>query len=236
MSREPSLSDYKAVLFDVDGTLVDSMDKIVNGLGDALQHFTNTRPPDQEIRQLIGLPLSIQFKRYAKTEPTRAELDDMIRYTISRYEYHHDLERVFEPAIEALKLCHKAGLKTALVTSKNAQEMDLFFSRFVGRDYVDATVCASDVSKPKPDPECVKRACELLAVSPDEALLVGDAIFDMQSARAAGVTPVAVAYGSVPASVLSQENPSMILETPEDLLAWTRRSLLQPTCPERNRP
>lgn len=236
MSRELSLSDYKAVLFDVDGTLVDSMDKIVNGLGDAIERFTGRRPHDSEIKGLIGLPLRVQFTRYSAGSPSEEQLDEMIGYAISRYQFHKHLERVFEPAIEALRLCHTAGLKTALVTSKNAEEMRIFFDDFVGRDYVDAAVCASDVARPKPDPESVFRACELLAVRPEDAILVGDAIFDIQSAKAAGVTAVAVAYGSVPAATLQEENPAMLLQTPEALLEWTRQSLLEPTCPERKRP
>lgn len=235
MSRELALSNFKAVLFDVDGTLVDSMDKIVNGLGDAIERYTGRRPHESEIKSLIGLPLREQFTRYAAASPTEEQLDEMIGYAISRYQFHKRLERVFEPAIEALRLCHRAGIKTALVTSKNADEMRFFSEDFVGQDYVDVAVCASDVSKPKPDPESALRACELLGVRPEEAVLIGDAIFDIQSAHAAGVTAVAVAYGSTSAARLQQENPAMLLETPEALLEWTRESLLETTCPERKR-
>lgn len=235
MSRELSLCDFKAVLFDVDGTLIDSMDKIVNGLGDAIHHFTGNRPDDLEIRSLIGLPLNVQFKRYAATEPSREELDEMILYTISRYEHYHYLERPFEPAIETLKLCHKAGLKTGLVTSKNAQEMAIFLDQFEALEYVDAAVCASDVPRPKPHPDGVLRACELLASAPGETILVGDAIFDIQAAHRAGVQSVGVAYGANPASTLAEEKPALILDTPESLLEWARESLLEPTCPERKR-
>jgi phosphoglycolate phosphatase-like HAD superfamily hydrolase len=113
--------------------------------------------------------------------------------------------------------------------------MKLFVPTFTAMEYVDATVCASDVAHPKPNPECVLRACDLLDVSPQESVYIGDAIFDMQCARAAGATSVAVAYGSAAASVLLEEMPAMLLETAEDLLAWTRQSLLEPTCRERKR-
>jgi HAD superfamily hydrolase (TIGR01509 family) len=173
--------------------------------------------------------------QYVKPGASGEEMEDMIRYTISRYEHHRHLEREIAPAIEALKLCHGAGLKTALVTSKNAPEMALFVPSFSGMEYVDVSVSASDVARPKPDPECVLRACDLLNVAPQDSIYIGDAIFDMQCARAAGSTPVAVAYGSATADDLAEEKPAMLLETPEELLAWTRTSLLEPTCRERKR-
>jgi HAD superfamily hydrolase (TIGR01549 family) len=235
MSRELSLCDFKAVLFDVDGTLVDSMGKIVNGLGDAYEKYTGSRPTDAKIRSLIGLPLNVQLRDHGNPNASDEEMDEMIHYTITRYEHHKHLEQELAPAIEALRLCHQAGLKTALVTSKNAAEMELFVRRFSGMEYVDVSVTASDVARPKPDPESVLRACDLLDIAPSEALYIGDAIFDMQAARGAGVVPVAVAYGSVAAENLAKENPALLLETPEALLAWTRESLLEPTCPDQKR-
>jgi HAD superfamily hydrolase (TIGR01509 family) len=233
MSRELSLCNFKAVLFDVDGTLVDSMGKIVNGLGDAFEKFTGSRPDDAKIRSLIGLPLNVQLRNFGKPNANDEEMDEMIQYTISRYEEHRHLEQEIAPAIEALMLCHQAGIKTALVTSKNAAEMETFVQHFSGLEYVDVSVTASDVARPKPDPECVLRACDLLNVAPQDSLYIGDAIFDMQSARAAGSTPVAVAYGSASAFDLAGEMPAKLIETPEELLTWTRHSLLEPTCRER---
>jgi len=235
MSKQLSLCKFKAVLFDVDGTLVDSMGKIVNGLGDAYEKFTGSRPDDATIRSLIGLPLNVQLRKFGKPDATDDEMAQMIEYTISRYEHHKHLEREIAPAIEALALCHRGGLKTALVTSKNAAEMAVFVPSFSGMELIDASVTASDVARPKPDPDCVLRACDLLEVAPQETVYIGDAIFDIQSARAAGSTPVAVAYGSVSAETLAKEKPALLLETPEALLAWTRESFLETTCRERNR-
>ena len=227
MSRVPSLNNFKAVLFDVDGTLVDTMDKIVRGLGDAIEHFSGKRPDEQDIRRLIGLPLTVQLRMNVNPTATDSELDEMIQYTISRYEHHKALDKEILPAIEALRLCHQAGLKTALVTSRNAAEMESFVPSFTGMRYVDASVNASDVARPKPDADCVLKACELLSVAAEEAIYIGDAIFDMQSARAAGATPVAVAYGSAARSDLDKEQPALLIETPDALLAWTRETLTE---------
>jgi len=152
---------------------------------------------------------------------------------MSRFEEYKDRERVFPAAIETLKLVHRCGIKTAFVTSKSAPELALFLNRFPAADAVDTMVCASDVVHPKPHPESALLACERLGVSPEHAFLVGDSIYDLRCAKAAGCTPIAVAYGSTPLPTLASEDPAALFETPEDLLAWTEQGLLQATCPER---
>lgn len=227
-----SLSATKAVLFDIDGTLVDSLAMLVRGLGDTYELYAGTRPPEEEIRKLIGLPLKVQLHQF-RTEPmTEVLLDEMTRFTLDRFKHYRYLEQEFGPSVEALALCRHSGIRTALVTSKSRPELDALLTRFSGADHADVLVCASDVQHPKPHPESALLACHRLATDPQEALFIGDSVFDLQCGRSAGTATAAVLYGSGSEDALLAERPDLVFRTPEDLLGWARGSLLTP-CQER---
>ncbi len=234
MPKGLSLSDFDAVLFDVDGTLVDSMEMIVRGLGDVFERFKGRRPDRGEILALIGLPLRKQLRLYSDVEPTTEQIDEMVAFTLARFDELAEFESTFPAAIEALKLCHKQGLKTALVTSKCGVELSGFMKRFEGAHYVDATVCSTDVNHPKPNPESALLACERLGVSPSRTVMIGDSIYDLRCARGAGVAAIAVAYGAAERDALLAEKPDAMFEAPEDLLAWTQTAFLVTPCPARS--
>jgi pyrophosphatase PpaX len=224
-----SLSTYQAVLFDVDGTLVDSLEMIVRGLGDTYERYLGERPPRDEILRLIGMPLSKQLAHFGRSVPNQAELEEMTAYTLERYAAHKEHTRPFDAAVETLRHCHEMGAKTALVTSKNDVELEGFLKDFEGTPYVHATVCASDIVHPKPAPDAALLACEKLDVEPSQAVFIGDSIYDMRCALDAGCAAIAVAYGAAQRDALLDEQPNLLLDTPEELLAWARSSYMEPT-------
>lgn len=222
MPRRLELDNFQAVLFDVDGTLVDSLGMIIPGLGDTIEKYSGNRPSDGEIQELIGLPIRAQLEKYLKTNPCPSELQTMTDFAIDRYEVYEDRETYFSEAIEVLRQCKRRGIKTALVTSKNDRELRDFLKRFHAADAVDTAVCATDVPHPKPAPDAALLALQRLEVAPDRAVFIGDSIYDMRCAKRAGVSTIAVSYGSSPRQALESENPDMLFETPSDLLAWAQ--------------
>ena len=225
-----SLPRFEAVLFDVDGTLVDSVEMIVHGLGDAFERYLQQRPDDEQIRRLIGLPLREQFGLYMDTPPTDAQIAEMSAYTLERFDVHRHREKWFDSAIDALQVCHQAGIPTALVTSKNSVELAAFLPVFPGTPYLDDAVCASDVSRPKPDPESALLACKRLGVRPEKSVMVGDSIYDLRCARAAGMSGIAVSYGAGLRRDLVDEQPDALFDTPDELLAWAQTAFLHTPC------
>lgn len=229
------LSDFEAVLFDVDGTLVDSLDMIVLGLGDTYERFTGDRPRPEDLLRSIGRPLHAQFNLFGHEWP-REQLEELVAFTIERFRVHEAREHLFEPAVRALRTVHDGGLKVALVTSKTAVELEAFMKRFPGAPWVHATVCASDVERPKPDPQSAKLACQLLGVAPERAVMIGDSVFDLRCARGAGLAAVAVNYGAGRPDVLAAEKPDRIFDTPDNLLQWVESAFLEASCPARRTP
>lgn len=216
----------QAVLFDVDGTLVDSFPALIPGLADTYEHFLGIRPANQAIRAMMGIPLRVQMGFYQEPKPDEATLQSMIDYTLERYDFYADRERTFDAAVDALRLLHEAGIKTALVTSKNDVELASFLKRFSARDAVDATVCVSDVVHPKPHAESAILACSRLGVSPDRTAFVGDSVFDLKCARSAKVAvTIAVTYGGGTETALRAEHPDRIFPTPEALRMWAQNQV-----------
>jgi pyrophosphatase PpaX len=233
MSGGRMIRDFEAILFDVDGTLVDSIDLIVQGLSDTFHEFAGRRPDEAEILGKIGRPLRSQLLDYSVMSPSQEQVEAMTSFAINRFEDLKHLERHFPAAVETLRYVHQQGIKTALVTSKSRVELEAFLTRFDSSGYVDAIVTASDVAHPKPDPESAFRACELLGVAPRRAAMIGDSVFDIRCANGAGLTSIAVGYGAANPDTLLKELPDLYFETPEALLAWAKELAPTESCPVR---
>ena len=228
-----------AALFDVDGTLIDSLGVIVNGLGDTVERYCGYLPEREVLLSLIGIPLESQMRMYALSSGSGARFDDdriqeMCAFAVKRFDDLAHEEVAFEAAIDALMTFHDAGVKTALVTSKSAVELSAFLSRFRATHAIDTTVCASDVRHPKPAPESAILACARLGVDPSRAVMIGDSIYDLRCARDAGVRAIAVTYGAAAREVLLAEEPNLFFDTPEDLLRWVRTTVSSRPCPARS--
>lgn len=234
MPQGLSIAHFEAVLFDVDGTLVDSLEMIVPGLADAIERYAGVRPSNDEIQSLVGMPLRAQFERYLPTSPTNDQLCEMTEFTLSRFEAYVSRENIFLPAVNALRLCKSMGIRTALVTSKTAAELALFIARFPGTDAVDTVVCASDVEHPKPAPDSALLAMSRLKVRSKNAVFIGDSIYDMRCARDAGIASVAVGYGAATRDTLLAEDPDIYFDTPDALFAWVNESFLNRHAPQEN--
>lgn len=214
-----ALATFEAVLFDVDGTLIDSLTPIVAGIADAYETFTGRRPLPEEILGTVGRPLPDQFGIFGH-QWTKAELKEITDFTVNRFRFYGDQEVEIVPAVEALRLIKERGIRTALVTSKTEPELKDFLCRHRLGPWLDATVCASDVLHPKPDPESALRACELLNVPTNRTVMIGDSIYDLQCARRAGVVAVAVTYGAGKEQALAAESPDYLFRTPQELFHW----------------
>lgn len=185
---------YPALLFDLDGTLVDSIELILSSARHAFVGFAGRVPSDDEWRMGIGRPLAAVFREYA---PDEAETDRLIaRYREYQLANHDRLLRAYDGIVPALREFARAGHPMAVVTSK-ADWLARRALQHVGIDDLFPVLVGCDTCmNHKPHPEPVERALALLQVPAAEAVFVGDSPHDIASGRGAGVRTVGVTWGA----------------------------------------
>jgi pyrophosphatase PpaX len=209
------MARIQTTLFDLDGTLIDSIRLILDSYHHTLTQHNLPARTDEEWLRGVGTPLHVQFAAWR-------DFPDTLEAMIATYrEYnlkHHDrMVTVYPGVLEAVREIKAAGIQTGLVTSKNRQGA-LRGLRLVGLEaLMDVLVCADEVINPKPHPEPVKKAVALLGADPATTVYVGDSIHDMSSGRAAGVRTAAALWGPFGRGHLESTEPDYWLETPADL-------------------
>jgi pyrophosphatase PpaX len=203
-------------LFDLDGTLIDSVRLILDSYHHTLA--THGLPPrtDDDWLKGVGTPLRVQFADWGH-EPERLEalIATYREYNLAN---HDRMVTIYPGVLEAIREVKVRGLRTGLVTSKN-QQGAVRGLRLVGLDdLIDVMVCADDVENPKPHPEPVTQAVRLLDADPATTVYIGDSIHDMRSGRAAGVRTAAVLWGPFGREHLEEAEPDYWLRTPGEIL------------------
>jgi phosphoglycolate phosphatase len=190
------------VLFDLDGTLLDTVGDIALALNRVLSDYGLTSLPVEDVRRMIGrgAPMLIEralaaLGRTVDAATQTAMVERFFHYYGELEELNEDDARPFPGAAEAIRAVHRAGLRTAVVTNKQHRFADALLRRRALSEWVDAVIGGDTCARRKPDPEPLLFACESLKVPASAALMVGDSINDVQAARAAGIPVVCVSYG-----------------------------------------
>ena len=212
-----------ALLFDLDGTLIDSIELILGSARHAFVGFAGRIPTDEEWRAGIGRPLQAVLREYAGDDHEADRLFQ--RYRAYQLEHHDRLVRPYDGIVDTLAELAGAGHGMALVTSK-ADWLAEKALRHVGLDRVIPTIvgCDSCVNH-KPHPEPVERALALLGVAAEDALFVGDSPHDVESGRAAGVTTVGVTWGAFDRGELERAGADVVIDRVEELRGVVSRFL-----------
>lgn len=204
-----------AALFDLDGTLIDSIELILNSARHAFKGRDGHVPSDAEWLTGVGIPLAAMFRRYARDE---AEVDALIaKYREYQLEHHDRLVRCYDTVLETVDFIRAAGHPAAIVTSKA-----VWLARR-GLDHVglgahfDVVIGCDSCERHKPDPEPVLLALDRLGYKPSEAVFVGDSVHDIHAGNAAGVTTIAALWGPFTREDLVASRPHFYLERMADL-------------------
>ena len=217
------MSDYELLIFDWDGTLVDSIGRIVESMHWAADSCGLARRGDAQVKGIIGLGLP---EAIASLHPELVESALVERFRHCYSERYLALEAqpsaLFPGVAEALAVFRAQGYRLAVATGKSRHGLQRVLAGHGWLDYFDVTRCADETAS-KPNPLMLEEILEHCGVPAARALMVGDSSFDLQMARHAGVDCVAVGYGAQPLAVLREYGPALAIESFVELHAWLDR-------------
>jgi pyrophosphatase PpaX len=203
------------LLFDLDGTLIDSIDLILQSYRHTIRAHRGVEPPDEVWMAGLGTPLWVQFREWTDDD---TEIKAMVQtYRDYNLAHHDELVRPYDGVVEEVRRLRAGGKALGLVTSK-LRGGALRGLRLVGlEDSFDVVIGSDDVTHPKPHPEPVLTALDRMHAKAEGAVFIGDSRHDMESGRAAGVKTAAALWGPFDRRHLEDLRPDYWLEQPADL-------------------
>lgn len=211
---------YKAIVFDWDGTLMDSTHHIVGAIQGACADLELAVPSAREASWVIGM--SLQAALY-KLVP---ELDTKnVDLFIKRYRYHFERLQheicLFDGQLNLLHDLKSRGALLAVATGKSRRGLDVFINRLDLRHMFETTKTV-DEARGKPDPDMLQQIMLELGLQADSILMVGDTTHDIFMAHAAGMDSLAVSYGAHARDLLVDSKPTALVDTVPDMQQWLK--------------
>lgn len=202
------LSRVQAVIFDADGTLMDTYNIILSSMRHTICDHLGKDLTEGELMAHIGTPLVTQMNAHAEGDEAKAE--ELIKIYREHNASIHDAGiREFAGTKEALERLRDAGYKMGVVTSKshNMAERGLTVTGLI--DFFDVLIASDDWPEHKPAPGPIIHAADVLGVRPEDCAYVGDSPFDIQAANGAGCVSVAALWGMFSKNTLEAEAPDL---------------------------
>ncbi|MBP3967124.1 pyrophosphatase PpaX [Paenibacillus lignilyticus] len=209
----------KTMLFDLDGTIMDTNELIIQSFLHSLKGIVPPEFDREHIIPSMGQPLTMQMQLFSGRE----DVTDLVAaYREINLQMHDDYVSAFPQVAEVFARLHEAGIQIGIVTTKMRLTTERGL-RYVGLyDYVEpgAIVTIEDVEHPKPHPEPVLKALEALGADPATTLMVGDSVVDIEAAEAAGVISVGVAWSLKGEAKLRESGARHVIHNMRELYAF----------------
>jgi HAD superfamily hydrolase (TIGR01509 family) len=206
---------FSTLIFDLDGTLADTLPLIYESFNDAFEPVTGKLMTPDEIRGLFGPPDNYVIRAALHPEHHEAAID---RYVATYERRHRDLVELFEGMDSLLADLHAQDVKLAVVTGKSRNTALMTLEILGVRDWFDVVYAGDDVERQKPDPMALVLALNDLAHDdPASAAMIGDSAADVIAGKGAGVVTIGVLWGSPDHADLLQAGPDIVCGSVADL-------------------
>lgn len=210
---------YRCAIFDLDGTVLNTLDGLADAGNYALSQMKLPTHPTESYRYFVGNGIPKLIERMLPKDAGEAAFSDAYEKFCSYYNVHMNDKTVPYPGIpELLRSLKEKGIKLALVSNKAHEFAAEMIERYFPKTF-DAVFGSVEGFPKKPDPYWVLRALETLAVKPDETFYVGDSGVDMQTARRAGLTACGVLWGFRDCGELEESGANLTCGDPEKLFS-----------------
>jgi pyrophosphatase PpaX len=207
---------FPVVLFDFDGTVLDSGEIILASMRHATQTVLGRDIEDEVLMAAVGGSGLVEQMRLLD----ESRVDELVTVYRAHNEPLHSTLSCCVGMEEALIRLKEDGRRLGIVTAKRRATVALAFETVAIEHLFDVVVGSDDTERHKPDPDPILHALDLLEAAPDDAVYVGDSPFDVRAAKAAGVHAIAVTWGGIhPRERLEAEEPDAVVDSAEELLA-----------------
>ncbi|MCI4410285.1 MAG: HAD-IA family hydrolase [Thiotrichales bacterium] len=213
------MKPYRAIIFDWDGTLMDSDRRIVDCLKAAAVRADLPLLADQAYRDIIGLSLPVAL---ATLYPQATEWQHKVLDAVYRWQFmeaNTTLMQPFEGMHDLLKDLRSAGYLLAIATGKSRHGLELVLAETGTTDYFDITKSGEETAC-KPNPLMLQQIIDAFGIAVNQALMVGDSVFDLEMAQAIGMPAVAMTHGVHGVEALSVFNPVRFCDSLPQLRQW----------------
>jgi len=207
---------FPVVLFDLDGTLIDSGPIILASMQHSVRTVLGREIAYEELAATVGGQGLVAQMR--ELDPDRVE--ELVEAYREHNEPLHDTLEAFDEMVDVLPVLRSNGRKLGIVTAKRHRTVALALDRFPElAAQFDVIIAHEDTDRHKPDPDPVLVALDRLGAAPGEGAYVGDSPFDIQAAKAAGTFAVAVGWGGIHSDErLLAEEPDAFVQSPRELI------------------
>lgn len=207
----------KSVIYDLDGTLLYTLDDLTNSVNFTMRHFNCPERTIDDVRRFIGNGVAILLKRSAPKDTDEATLKEMLDIFRPHYlEHMYDFTRVYDGVIDMMTNVKNAGFKSGIVSNKldpAVKELDkLYF-----KGLTDVAIGAPPEAK-KPDPTSVYMCLDTIGCSQEESIYIGDTDVDIQTAHNSNMKCIGVSWGFRGRKFLEEYNCDYIIDNPSELL------------------
>jgi HAD superfamily hydrolase (TIGR01509 family) len=216
-STPPPGGPRRGVLFDVDGTLIDSSYIHTVAWWGAFRQYGHDVPM-ASIHQLVGMGGARLVDNLLPSGRDRGEDEDIMASHGALYASHWPSLRALDGAKELLGRCHAGGLAVALASSARDRDLQVMRSVLDADPFIDAATSANDAEESKPAPDILEAALAATGLDAANVVYVGDAVWDMKAAAALGIPSIGVTCGGIQAGQLRDAGAVEVYQGPRDLL------------------
>lgn len=214
------MKQYDTYIFDLDGTLLYTIEDLANSVNHAMRKFNLPEHSIDDVRLMVGNGIKKLIERATPDGTANPQYDSIYEAFLKHYLTHNlDTTRPYDGIIETLGSLKKQGKKMAVVSNKYYKATEELCRHFF-KNYIDVAIGESEHIKKKPAPDSVIEAMKRLGADKSTCVYVGDSEVDIATARNSGIPCVSVLWGFREKDFLIEHGAGIMIEKPEELLAF----------------